>query len=300
MNDFQTTQGEQIRSLFDIPCREVKIIAPFIKTAAFESLLSVIPIETKVICITRWRTREIAAGVSDIEIIRILQKRGNFELHLVDNLHAKLYIADERCLVGSSNVTLTGLGETSEANIEILVNADATDPNVVLTLEEIEKKKILATEEMAETIAKIANTLNIVNIPLVDNFIWIPHGRRPDLSYKLYADPPTGHIIQSHKVLLRDLANANLPPNLSENEFAQYIQSLLKNFPLVNEILNDQSDIVITFSESYSYFEEFADDDFSSHDLWLAFINWMTYFFPNDVIEHHITEIALRRARLLA
>lgn len=300
MNDFQTTQGEQIRSLFDIPCREVKIIAPFIKTAAFESLLSVIPIDTKVICITRWRTREIAAGVSDIEIMGILQKRGNFELYLVDNLHAKLYIAGERCLVGSSNVTLTGLGEASDANIEILVDADITDPNVVLTLEEIEKKKIIATEEIAETIAKIVDSVKITNIPLVDNFIWIPHGRRPDLSYKLYTNPPTEYIIQAHRVLLNDLAIANLPPNLSEDEFAQYIQSLLKNFPLVDEILNEQSDNVVTFRESYIYFEEFADDDFSAHDLWLAFVNWMTYFFPNDVIEHHITEIALRRARLLA
>ena len=300
MNDFQTTQGEQIRSLFDIPCREVKIIAPFIKTAAFKSLLSVIPIETKVICITRWRTREIAAGVSDIEIIRILQKRGNFELHLVDNLHAKLYIAGERCLVGSSNVTLAGLGESSDPNIEILVETKANDPNVALVLNEINSTKIAATEEMAFAILQIANSLNIENFPQVDNFIWVPHSRRPELSYKLYVNPPTKNIIQADKVLLSDLAMANLPPNLTESEFKLYFRGLLENFPLANEVLNYSNDTIVTFGESHTYFEEFSDNNFSSHDLWLAFVSWMAYFFSDDVMEHHIIEIALRRAQLLS
>lgn len=300
MNDFQTTQGEQIRSLFDIPCREVKIIAPFIKTAAFESLLSVIPIETKVICITRWRTREIAAGVSDVEVFDILLERGNSELFLLHNLHAKLYVADERCLVGSSNVTLAGLGESSDANIEILVETEVNDPNVALVLNEVDSNKIAATEEMTFAILKIANSLNIENFPQVDNFIWVPHSRRPELSYKLYVNPPTENVIQADRVLLNDLAVANLPPNLIESEFKLYFQGLLGNFPLAAEVLNYSNDTVVTFGNSHTYFEKFSDDDFSSHDLWLAFVSWMAYFFPNEVIEHHITEIALRRGRLLA
>lgn len=299
MTEFQTTQGEQIRSLFDIPCEEVKIIAPFIKTSALESLLLVIPTDTKVICITRWRTREIAAGVSDVEIMEILHKRGNFELYLVDNLHAKLYIAGERCLVGSSNVTLAGLGESSDANIEILVETEVNDPNVALVLNEIDSNKTAVTEEMSLAILKIADSLNIQNFSQVDNFIWIPHGRKPDLSYKLYTNPSTADTNQPHKILLQDLALANLPPNLSENEFKQFIQNLLRTFSLTNEILNYESDTIITFAESHIHFEEFADNDFSSHDLWLAFIEWITYFFPSDVIENPISEPALRRARLL-
>ena len=196
-------------------------------------------------------------------------------------------------------MTLAGLGESSDANIEILVETKANDPNVALVLNEIDSNKIVATEEMALAILKIANSLNIENFPQVDNFIWVPHSRRPELSYKLYVNPPTENVIQADRVLLNDLAMANLPPNLIESEFKLFFRGLLKNFSLANEVLNYSNDTIVTFGKSHTYFEEFSDDNFSSHDLWLAFVSWMAYFFPNDVMEHHIIEIALRRAQLL-
>ena len=77
----------------------------------YRSLLDVIPTATHLHCVTRWLPQEVAAGVSDPEILDMLEERGNFTLSLVDRLHAKLYIAGERCLAGSANVTLAGLGE---------------------------------------------------------------------------------------------------------------------------------------------------------------------------------------------
>ena len=37
----------------------------------------------------------------------------------------------------------------------------------------------------------------------------------------------------------------------------------------------------------------------STNDLWLAFVNWMAYFFPDQVMKQQIAEVALRRAQLL-
>ena len=117
------TQGSRIRALFENTEDDVSIIAPFIKIDALRSLLKVVPSGIHLRCVTRWLPEEVAIGVSDLEILDLLEERGNFSLALVDSLHAKLYIAGDRCLVGSANVTLAGLGEGGDSNnIEILVD----------------------------------------------------------------------------------------------------------------------------------------------------------------------------------
>ena len=122
METSTTTQGNRIRELFR-EASKATIVAPFIKTDALRSLLETIPPNVQLRCVTRWRPTEVAAGVSDLEILDLLRERGTFELLLVDRLHAKLYVADDRCLAGSANVTLSALGETTGAgNIEVLIN----------------------------------------------------------------------------------------------------------------------------------------------------------------------------------
>ena len=88
------TQGTLIRGLFRDTEGDVAIIAPFIKVGALSSLLEVIPPTVNVRCVTRWLPREVSAGVSDPEIIGVLEQRGNFTLSLVDNLHAKFTLPE--------------------------------------------------------------------------------------------------------------------------------------------------------------------------------------------------------------
>ena len=124
----ELTHGFRLRELFEGASENATIIAPFIKVDALRSLLSSIPSSVHVRCVTRWLPRDVAAGVSDPEIIDILEERGDFGIGLVDRLHAKLYIADDRCLAGSVNVTRSGLGETGDGgNIEVLVGSTISD-----------------------------------------------------------------------------------------------------------------------------------------------------------------------------
>ena len=81
---------------------------------------------------TRWLPREIAAGVSDPEILDVLEERGNFTLTLVDNLHAKIYVADENCLVGSSNVTLSGT--RGKRQMRLMLKSWSLQPFTILEL----------------------------------------------------------------------------------------------------------------------------------------------------------------------
>ncbi|MCY3667639.1 MAG: phospholipase D family protein [Gemmatimonadetes bacterium] len=295
------TQGRRIRALFENTEDDVSIIAPFIKVDALRLLLEVFPSETHLRCVTRWLPKEVAAGVSDPEILDVLEKRGNFSLSLVDTLHAKLYIAGDRCLVGSANVTHAGLGERGDSNnIEILVDTTIDDPGVVQTLGEISKTERPATRDIAQITRRLADSLSAsVSSTAAIEILWSPVSRRPQDAYLLYTQPPSGFTTAADRTLLNDLAKANLQPGLEEDKFRSAIRSLLQAIPIAENFLKITEDTTLTFADTHSYFKEIAGDQFSANELWLAFVEWMAYFFNDQVMRQEITEIALRRAQIL-
>lgn len=296
------TQGDRIRALFKDAVGGVSVIAPFIKIDAMRSLLNIIPLEAPLRCVTRWLPREIAAGVSDPEIFDILEERGNFTLSLVDRLHAKLYVAGERCLAGSANVTLAGLGEGSDLrNIEVLVETNVSNPGIATTLEEISQVERSATRLMAQTARRLAERLSpSATSTVASETPWFPGSRRPEHAYRLYMDPPDGFVGASDRVLLADLADSNLPPGLERDEFRASIRSLISSIPIAQALLDATEDITLTRAEVSSYLETITGKEFSTNDRWLAFVNWTVYFFPDQVMKQEVTELALRKAQVLA
>ena len=297
----RATQGARIRALFENANDEVTVIAPFIKVEALRSLVQVIPTAAHLRCVSRWLPREIAAGVSDPEILDLLKTRGNFSLSLVDRLHAKLYIAGDRCLAGSANVTLAGLGEGGDgSNIEVLVETTIDEPGIAGTLEAIAQDERAATSSMARTARRLAESLSTSKTsPGALASHWFPGSRRPEQAFGFYTQPPNGFLGVADQVLLDDLARSNLPPGLDEGEFRDAIRSLLMAIPLAEDLLTASEDTTLTRADATSWLEAISGDDYSPNDLWIAFVNWMAHFFSDRVMKQEIAEIALRRARLL-
>ena len=296
-----STHGDRIRTLFKGSVNRATVVAPFIKVDALRSLLDAIRSDTHLRCVTRWLPREIAAGVSDPEILDMLEERGNFSLSLVDRLHAKLYIADNRCLAGSANVTLAGLGDGGDYNnIEVLVETTVVDPGIAATIKEIAQTERPATRNTAETARRLAESLSTSTTSTVNlEAPWFPGSRRPEHAYRFYTQPPSGYVGASDRIMLADLASSDLQPGLEEDEFQTAIRSLLAAIPIAEPILESAEDTTLTRADAHAYLEIIAGDEFSTSDLWLAFVNWMAYFFPDRVMKQEISEIALRRARLL-
>ena len=295
------TQGARIRALFEDAKENVAVIAPFIKVDALRSLIEVIPSKAHLRCVSRWLPKEIAAGVSDPEIVDVLETRGNFSLSLVDRLHAKLYIAGNRCLAGSANVTIAGLGEKGEgSNIEVLVETTIHEPEIAATLDAIAHEERVATRVMARAARRIANSMTTSGgAPDPPDTDWFPRSRRPDKAHVFYADPPSGFVGVADHVLLADLGRSNLPPGLEEGEFRDVIRSLLKAIPLAEVLLESSDDTLLTRADASAWLELVSGDDYSQNDVWIAFVSWMAYFYSDLVMTQEIAEIALRRARLL-
>ena len=295
------TYGEQIRSLFESAKKEVQIIAPFIKTNALKSLLDVLPKTIELHCITRWRLEEVIAGVSDPEVYNTLESRGNSTLYLVDNLHAKIFIADHQCLAGSANVTLAGLGGNSNIeNIEILLETTTSDQNITTTLAKISESKRQVTRSMMEDINQFVNiSLDKKLFEVKSSSKWLPCSKKPKSAFKIYSNPSKKHMLNTDHILIADLVKANLPFGLNESEFKAEICSLLLSIPLAKIFLEETRDTTLSQSDANLLFEEIEMGNFTKSDLWLSFVEWMSYFFPEKVMKHEISEIALRRAQIL-
>ena len=128
---------------------------------------------------------------------------------------------------------------------------------------------------------------------------WFPGSRRPERAYRFHTQPPSGYAGVADRVLLADLASSNLQPGLGEDEFQAANRSLLAAIPIAETLLEASEDTTFTRADADSCIETIVGDDFSASDLWIAFVDWMAYFFPDRIMKQEIAEIALRRARLL-
>ena len=292
--------GDRIRALFERAAQEILVVAPFIKLDALRSLLEVIPSDLHFRCVTRWLPFEVAKGVSDPEILYLLEERGNFTLSLADRLHAKLYIAGDRCLAGSTNVTLAGLGAVEESNIEVLVETTITDSGIAATLEEIAQAERPATRLMAQSVRELAANLSDSQSSLADNNApWYPISRRPEDAYSFYKRPSGRSDKAADGILVKDLAYSNLQPGLEEDEFRIAVRSLLSAIPICKALLDATKDTTVTRADAFPYLETISGEGISTSDLWHALVHWMAYFFSDKVMIQEITEIALRRAQQL-
>lgn len=293
--------GDRIRTLFSQSPVHVTVVAPFIKVTALESLLSIVPDSSQLRCVTRWLPQDIAQGVTDLEVLDVIENRGNGTLTLVDNLHAKIYVADDVCLVGSSNVTLRGFGDISQGNVEILVETTLDDPGVATALAEIAHYERPATRTLANQLRQSVELLTEGAIHQTGKLGWIPLSFKPESAFHLYSQFQSTYnsdlLLESDRVVLEDIFRADVVPDNSEFDFVRTIREKLASIPPAKEFLEQTADKLLTFRDVYGYFSQYDFDNHSGDDLWRAFVNWMSYFYPDRVMTHEIVEIALRRAR---
>ena len=99
--------------------QNITLAAPYLKADALLRVLKVVDSKASINCITRWIPHDLAIGASDIDCRTIITERGgSFRLHA--SLHAKYYRADNIVLIGSANLTSSGMGWSSSPNLEIL------------------------------------------------------------------------------------------------------------------------------------------------------------------------------------
>jgi len=236
----------QIQQFLATATNNVVLVAPFIKKEVFQAALDAVPSEVEEItCVTRWSVAEVAAGVSDPEIAELAQRDGRATIRLCHNLHAKLYVADGRCLVGSANLTAKATGRAPAANVELLIETDTAHAEVQRVLSILEAASVPGTVELAEQIREQASLLQSdedspsVVVPGQDqqSARWLPETRNPDRLYQVYNG--RHHYIGSDVLagVLRDLAYLDIGPGLDEQRFGSEVLIRLHAMPELHALL---------------------------------------------------------------
>ena len=233
----------QIEDLMAGADGKVTLVAPFIKREVLKAALSAVPAPVDAVeCITRWVPEEVAAGVSDPEIIEFVEEDKRLRIALCPRLHAKLYVTGERCLIGSANLTGKATGRVHNPNIEILVEAPTAHPEVARVLAEMESCAVQATPHMAALVRKQAELLREQRPVASDQAReraqqgWYPVTRRPEAVYPYYCGRASfGRPLEA--AILQDLSLLGVPAGLSETEFSSWVESRLSEIPTLQALV---------------------------------------------------------------
>ncbi len=240
--------GERLKGLLQNAQHEVLLCTPFIKAKVLETVLSVVDASVFVRIFTRWRAAEIAAGVSDLAVFEIANERPRTELKLLDDIHAKLYMADNRGLVGSANLTATALGWTERSNVEILIPVQRTNAEVLYLLKRLESaaqatftiRSAVAEEAVALTELKLDESLDMVEeSENKRKQEWLPRCAAPQKLYTMYVDTDTTAVVEGTRGDgLADLHDLNIPRGLTKGDFADEVREILCLMPVFKRIID--------------------------------------------------------------
>lgn len=133
---------EEVEKVVKTASSELLIISPFISRTALASVLQSISDKSiKVKVLTRWRKLDVISGVSDIEVFKFLSEIGAEMFHH-EKIHLKCIVADKkRAVIGSANLTNTGLGLNKDWN-----NVEVVAPVALNSADFKSLEKLLADE----------------------------------------------------------------------------------------------------------------------------------------------------------
>lgn len=240
--------GERLKELGNGARHRVLLCAPFIKVRVLRTILSGIKDDVSVQIVTRWRASEVASGVSDLEVFELANERANTKLALLDDLHAKLYLADDKGLAGSANLTATALGWADRRNVELLLPVSRSDEDVARLLLRLESAEP-ATYTVRSEIEAQAAELNVGRLDegqdVSDDMdaareqAWLPSCAAPWKLWAIYEDVETTAVVGGTKEDgLADLRDLHIPSGLSSSEFKETVRDTLLLMPGVRRIID--------------------------------------------------------------
>ena len=215
------------------------IVAPYIKADALAKVLKNIGADASLTCITRWHPNDLIQGSSDVECRElILDRGGSFQLHPF--LHAKYYQIDDVILIGSANLTLSGMGWAPQSNFEILCYAGNDFSSLQFRQELLRNTREISDAEYAgwETIAESNVSKNTITYkqPQLDN--WRPATRDLGNLKRAYLNRVDDIAsLDEQKLAKRDIQFLHIPNGLSDEELNLWLLTCLLSSPFTNSVI---------------------------------------------------------------
>ena len=213
---------------------DVVLAAPYIKLDALAQVLENVNPRASVVCYTRWSPLDIATGSSDVACRTLVKDRGgSFRLH--GSLHAKYYRADSHVLIGSANLTQSGMGSSKSANLEILTDSPPSFDWRAFENRLSSESRGLSDEEFAlwESCPVSQSELPDNSYPVMGLGNWRPRARRPEYVWFAYVGKTLSSVEQA-ELAAADLQALGIPRGLDRRAFDSWLQAALWQSEIVN------------------------------------------------------------------
>ena len=286
--------GDAVLDIVRSASSNLLLVAPYIKEATLKRLFDDIPANlTSITCITRWLPVDIATGVSDLEILDLIGRFPGGRLLVHPHLHAKYYRADQRCLIGSANLTSRGLGWMTPGNVELLVELPADFAGLGEWETALLGAAVMVTQELREQIKLEAKRLTaegvVPQLPEVNqgkraeapSGQWVPHCPVPERLWSVYIGRGDDKMVTSSlDAAQTDLTALAVPPGLPKNLFEAYAAGIFRQMPLIAKIDRLASKGLMD-SEAHVFLEVNLGNaaPYPTDQTWRVLKAWLIYFF---------------------
>ena len=290
------TPGDDVLDLLGRAQRDVLIVAPFIRARALVRLLDRVLPTASITVVTRWRPADLLAGASDLDVFDLAQSR-SVRLLLRHDLHAKLFAADDQCLVGSANVTDTALGWRTPANLELITPIARTAPSIIRFEEELLAGAVPATaqdkQRLRELVDRLASQASIVIAEAADDQTtpgllapdWVPRTMNPEELYLVYAGDGERVSRRALHAMHDELAHLGVAPGMSEGDFRAWVAATITQTPLIRGVtqrIEEQGAMTEPALEQLLAGLGVATSDYPAHQGLVAIQRWLDYFLPDQ------------------
>jgi len=286
--------------------KRVLLAAPFVKRAVVERLFDVISPTVVVHLVTRWNVHDVVAGASDPDVWELVRTRDDTKMKLVSNLHAKYYRFDDRCFIGSANLTQKALGWTRPANVEVLVSRPVEGESAVETAlhsgievtdevyrrflrqgEESEVEHLIRDDGVDSSESEAAH-VSEPSIRYDTSAWWTPSMRQPSQLYDVYAGNLDSVTRAGRAQAQEDLQHFKLPPGMSRSSFEAEVAWQLYQKPIVQDI-NSFTQTTRRFGAVRDHLKNLlcsTRPDFDASRAWQTLIRWLLHFMPDEYEMH--------------
>ena len=216
---------------------EVMLAAPYMKVEPLRRMLVAMPAEAALICVTRWTPQDILVGASDPDCRSLVVARGG-EFLLCPTLHAKYYRCGSEVLVGSANLTQSGMGYGAFPNLEILCQ-----PGSSFDAKQFEQTLMQTSRPVSDIDFQRWSAIpRVASLPASDDDVqrvsgWRPVTRDPEhvwLAYQGQVDRIPS--IDEQRLARVDIEQTQLPNELGREEFDSWMRACLLASTIVSDV----------------------------------------------------------------
>lgn len=248
--------------------------------------------------ITRWNARDIAAGVSDLEVYPYLKSKG-VKLYVHKSIHLKLFVLDQNvAFTASGNITGRGIGSHGRpGNVEVGCEAPLALADW-LNIHEILEDSIAVGEEVyakakafEKNLPSQNDELPVLNLepPVTKAFSWLslPASENPEALFEFYETlnaniAPTKDVA----VYMHDLVLYRMPQGLGRSQFYELLRSRFAQHPFIVAMVELlQKEKTARFGLVNEWLQSNCSDKPTPYRWELKnttrrLYDWLVYFFP--------------------